>query len=665
MIRASYACAALFGILVVINPRVTDAAYSTVEAKIRDDADLSQFYHLLESNQVANNTLMFAQVTVFAPTNKAFQKYPGSTDGLVLYHMSNYAQTTDEFRTPMLSELTGSPPLWVTRKTGSYRPDIYINNAKILMDRSNYQSTIRTGNGGGPGEKQVLHIIDEVLEPVRSNPTAQAIYNPDAFQFLNQSENLDLGPHRVRYFRQRVSLGHKEDVFKADGRYTFFIPVDEGFKPLTRAGKIDQKVIDGHVISGHVLFTAPTPNDKPYKTLAFTDNIKVTVSFITEQDGRDTRTYVKSNTLAGDNTHSTGVVLAEIVKANIPVRNGVVHLIQRPLMVVDTTVTQFLEDKEDGPVYKFYEAIVDVDKEFMFDINRQREVTLFAPSNAAWEEPSLQAIRQDKKRMLEILKLHYVRERLPLEKIMNNNKNVQVATAAERKSLYFNIVQGPSGNETLTVEGGGVNATVITPNIAATNGIIHIIDRVLGVPYTTVQEKLRTDPMLNSTYFLGQRGGFNNQLNDTRKRFTYFVPRDFAWKAAEIQYPSTYKKLFMPEFAYHTESILQRHVVVADQAYTMAKLKEEMHSNDTIILPALRGNLKLRVKETGESYLVEWQNEWIRVFRPDVECTNGIIHVIDAVFLKDSDVRVTGGSSASFVTFAPHIVMILISKWLL
>lgn len=53
--------------------------------------------------------------------------------------------------------------------------------------------------------------------------------------------------------------------------------------------------------------------------------------------------YVQSNTLVGDAGHPTGVVLAEIIKPNIPVRNGVIHLIQRPLMVVDTTVKDFLE----------------------------------------------------------------------------------------------------------------------------------------------------------------------------------------------------------------------------------------------------------------------------------------------------------------------------------
>lgn len=68
-------------------------------------------------------------------------------------------------------------------------------------------------------------------------------------------------------------------------------------------------------------------------------------------------------------------------------------------------------------------------------------------------------------------------------------------TNSLRKDLYFNVAY-VNNNRTLTVEGGGVNATVIQPDLAAENGVIHIIDRVLGVPYTTVLDKLRTDPML-------------------------------------------------------------------------------------------------------------------------------------------------------------------------
>ncbi|XP_043507524.1 fasciclin-1-like isoform X2 [Frieseomelitta varia] len=307
----------------------------------------------------------------------------------------------------------------------------------------------------------------------------------------------------------------------------------------------------------------------------------------------------------------------------------------------------------------------------MSTISHLRDVTLFAPSNAALEEPGVQKILQNKERVKEILNLHYVKERLPLDKIKNKSVSQKsltgkpqfgVPTAADRKKLYFNVLQEPSGNQIVTVEGGGVNATVVTANIAATNGLIHIIDRVLGVPYTTVLDKLRTDPMLNSTYYLGQRQGFNDQLNDTTTRFTYFAPRDYAWNVAAVSYPSTSKKIFMPEFSYHTKQILERHLVIADEAYTMAKLKEMKH-NDTIVLPAARDSLKLRVREYSESYQIEWEGNWIRVFRPDVECTNGIIHVIDAVLLKDSDVRVTG--AASVTSLASHLIIILVAKWLL
>lgn len=644
----------LFTAAVLIAFAIEIIATQTMDARIRDDSDLSQFYQLLEASQVANTTLTYRHVTVFAPTNRAFQKYNGTTKNLVLYHMSNFPKTIENLGDSISSELEGNPPLWVTRRPGTHGQEVYINNAKILIDRSNFQSKVSVG---GDVKTQVLHIINEVLEPVRSNSMELPIYSPNAFEFLNQSENLDLGVHRLRIFRQRILTEKKEDVFKADGRYTFLIPVEEGFRPSPRPEKVDRVVIDGHVIPNHVLFTTPTPHNIPYQTLAFSDNVKVTVSFLKEHD----KVYVQSNTLVGDAGHPTGVVLAEIIKPNIPVRNGVIHLIQRPLMVVDTTVKDFLEEKRDGPVYKFYEIIRDFGGDIMSTISHLRDVTLFAPSNAAFEEPGVQKILQDKERVKEMLNLHYVKDRLPIEKIKNKSVN-QVPTAAEKKKLYFNVAQDSNGKPIITVEGGGVNATIITANIAATNGLIHIIDRVLGVPYTTVLEKLKTDPMLNSTYFLGQRQGFNDQLNDTSTRFTYFAPRDYAWKVAAVSYPSTSKKIFMPEFSYHTKQILERHLVIADEVYTMAKLKEMKH-NDTIVLPAARDSLKLRIREYSEIYQIEWEGKWIRVYRPDVECTNGIIHVIDDVLLKDSDVRVTGTASAT--SLASHLIMILVAKWLL
>lgn len=55
--------------------------------------------------------------------------------------------------------------------------------------------------------------------------------------------------------------------------------------------------------------------------------------------------------------------------------------------------------------------------------------------------------------------------------------------------------------------------------------------------------------LYRSAHKLGEVLHFNDQLDNTRKHFTYFVPRDSAWKKIEVQSPSVYKKVFMPEFA--------------------------------------------------------------------------------------------------------------------
>lgn len=55
-------------------------------------------------------------------------------------------------------------------------------------------------------------------------------------------------------------------------------------------------------------------------------------------------------------------------------------------------------------------------------------------------------------------------------------------------------------------------------------------------------------------------------------------------------------------------------------------------------------------------YTLFWNQIAIHVFRADVECTNGIIHVIDHPFLVEADVRVTG-HAAHLTSSATTILM--------
>ena len=52
---------------------------------------------------------------------------------------------------------------------------------------------------------------------------------------------------------------------------------------------IDKKVIDGHVIPNHVIFTSPAHLEHPYSTEAFEDNLKVTATFFTQNDGKQNK----------------------------------------------------------------------------------------------------------------------------------------------------------------------------------------------------------------------------------------------------------------------------------------------------------------------------------------------------------------------------------------
>lgn len=63
-------------------------------------------------------------------------------------------------------------------------------------------------------------------------------------------------------------------------------------------------------------------------------------------------------------------------------------------------------------------------KQFVDSLRKMRDVTLFAPSNAAWQDENLKNVLRNEDKMKEILNLHLVRDqRLSVERIKQNNIN--------------------------------------------------------------------------------------------------------------------------------------------------------------------------------------------------------------------------------------------------
>ena len=67
---------------------------------------------------------------------------------------------------------------------------------------------------------------------------------------------------------------------------------------------------------------------------------------------------------------------------------------------------------------------------------------------------------------------------------------------SDRLWFYVSDTVGEFVKHNLVVDGLGVTATVREPDIGATNGIIHVVDKVLGIPSSSITQKLSEDPML-------------------------------------------------------------------------------------------------------------------------------------------------------------------------
>lgn len=52
-------------------------------------------------------------------------------------------------------------------------------------------------------------------------------------------------------------------------------------------------------------------------------------------------------------------------------------------------------------------------------------------------------------------------------------------------------------NGTMVVDGSGVAAEVVEADIGALNGVVHVIDKVLGVPSQSIYDTISQDPMMS------------------------------------------------------------------------------------------------------------------------------------------------------------------------
>jgi len=171
----------------------------------------------------------------------------------------------------------------------------------------------------------------------------------------------------------------------------------------------------------------------------------------------------------------------------------------------------------------------------------------------------------------------------------------------------------------ITVDGGNVmvdKAMVTQTDIEATNGVIHVVDSVLMPATDTIVGVAQKAGAFGTLLTAVEAAGLADVLMGEGP-FTVFAPTDDAFAALPA---GTVESLLKPANLEKLQTILKYHVVpgrVYSDAILETEMVETLADMDAAV-SVMDG--KVMVGEAG-------------VVKTDIEATNGVIHVIDAVML--------------------------------
>ena len=252
------------------------------------------------------------------------------------------------------------------------------------------------------------------------------------------------------------------------------------------------------------------------------------------------------------------------------------------------------------------------------------DYTVFAPTNAAFTAfltanniPNLDAVPVPALR--ELLLNHvvlgkFVAGQLPsVGYIKTLGKGG--ASSTNTLSMYVNKSNGVRLN--------GVSS-VVTADIAASNGIIHIVDAVIGLP--TVVTFATADATFSTLAGALTAQGLVPTLNGTAgSPFTVFAPNNDAFAALDAEIPGVVASLTSAQLT----SVLTYHVVAGANVLA-ASLTDGME-----VTTFESG--KLTVDLTGGAKLIDEAGRTTTIIATDVQASNGVIHDLNNVLIPSFD----------------------------
>ena len=384
-----------------------------------------------------------------------------------------------------------------------------------------------------------------------------------------------------------VQAAGLDEALSGEGSFTVFAPTDDAFAALPE-GTVEALLADipaltnillYHVVDGAVLAA---------------DVVKLSNAMTLQ--GQSVDISAEGGKVMIDN--------AQVIITDIEASNGVIHVIDSVILpesrdIVDIAV-------EDG---RFTTLVAAAQAAGLVDaLKGEGPLTVFAPTDdafAALPEGTVEALLADIPTLTDILLYHVVEGKVMAADV------VELSNAMTLQGQYVDI----------SVEDGKVmidNAQVIITDIEASNGVIHVIDAVILPESRDIVDIAVEDGRFTTLVAAVQAAGLVDTLK-SEGPFTVFAPTDDAFAAL----PEGTVEALLGDIPALTDILLYH--VVPGKVMAADVVGLDGQSAET----ALAGkSVDIKV-DMSTVYL----NENVKVVITDIEASNGVIHVIDAVLL--------------------------------
>ena len=502
--------------------------------------------------------------TLFAPTDQAFAdagidlaaldtpEGKAALTDILLYHViAGNVPSSAVTECLTANTVNGSPIAFTVGDS------VMVNDATVTL------ADVNTSNG-------VIHVIDKVL-----TPTATPNDIPRTAQCTGIHDSLVAGV---------IQAGLLETL-QGDGPFTVFAPTDQAF-----------------IDAGIDLASLDTPEGKD--TLADILLYHVVAGEVPAANVTDcmSASTVNGNPLSFTVGDSVKVNGATVTATDVTTSNGIIHIIDKVLTPTATPNDLPRTAQCTGIHNSLVSAVIQAD--LLETLQGDGPFTLFAPTDQAFTDAGIDLAALDtpegKDALANILLYHVVAGEVPSTAVTE----CMTADAVNGQPLSF------------TVDGGVMvnGASVTMADVNTSNGVIHVIDKVL-TPTSTPNDLPRTAQCTgihNSLVSAVVQAGLLETLQGDGP-FTLFAPTDQAFVDAGIDLAA----LDTPEGKEILSDILLYHVV--GSAVPSSAVTECM--------TATAVNNQALAFTVGNGVMVNDAN----VVSADVNTSNGIIHVIDKV----------------------------------